>query len=333
MKDNVIHMVKAAFHSQFKIAMENRGVSAEHYFNKVNLPSEVNDPEGQLPLKPFFQLINIVAINENMSDFGSHVAQTTPWHKVSSLGPLIQKSKTLKSLLENFCEVSSSQSSVVEFALVENDSHFEFCYSDSPIHKGDIQMELYRITSMIQLVQLATGNKWRPEKIRLNMPYNSAVNSCPLLTKSDFTFSQEDSTISIQADLLQLPVRIDIPAIVNPVDRNITDINKELPNAIRQIIKTYSLNKNISIEEVANIADMSVRTLQRRLIDNGLKFNDLLNESRFDHAKEKLKDMQVSIKDIAKSLGYSDTAHFTRAFHSWSGTSPTGFRRELAENK
>ena len=84
---------------------------------------------------------------------------------------------------------------------------------------------------------------------------------------------------------------------------------------------------------MANIADMSVRTLQRRLIDNGLKFNDLLNESRFDHAKEKLKDMQVSIRDIAKSLGYSDTAHFTRAFHSWSGTSPTGFRRELAENK
>ena len=333
MKDNVIHMVKAAFHSQFKLAMENRCISAEHYFKKVNLPSEVNDPEGQLPLKPFFQLINIVAINENMPDFGSHVAQTTPWHKVTSLGPLIRSSKFLKELLINFCEIASSQSSVVEFTLVDNGSHFEFCYSDSPIHKGDIQMELYRITSMIQLVRLATGNEWRPEKIRLNMPYNPAVNSCPILTKSDITFSQEDSTISIPVGLLHLPIHMDIPAIVNPVDRNITDINIEFPNTIRQIIKTYSLNKNISIEEIANIADMSVRTLQRRLTDSGLKFSDLLNESRFDHAKEKLKDMQVSIKDIAKSLGYSDAAHFTRAFNSWSGTSPTDFRRGLAEKK
>lgn len=194
-------------------------------------------------------------------------------------------------------------------------------------------MELYRITSMIQLVQLATGNKWRPEKICLNIPYNSAVNSCPLLTKSDITFAQENSTISIQAGLLQLPIYIDIPVIANPGDRNITDINKELPNAIRQIIKTYSSNKNISIEEIANIADMSVRTLQRRLAESNLKFHDLLNESRFIHAKQKLQDTGMSIKDIADILGYSDAAHFTRAFHNWSGISPTEFRKGIAENR
>jgi AraC-like DNA-binding protein len=329
MKDNVIHMVKAAFHSQFKLAMENRGIPADSYFRKVNLPTEISDPEGQLPLKPFFQLINIVAINEDMPDFGSYVAQTTPWHKVSSLGPLIQNSKHLEELLINFCEIASSQSSVVKFTLVDNGSTFEFCYSDSPIHRGDIQMELYRITSMIQLVQLATGKEWRPEKIRLNMQQNSAVNSCPLLTESDISFSQEDSTISIQAGLLQLPVHIDIPASVNTVERDISEINNAFPNAIRQIIKTYSINKNISIEEVANIADISVRTLQRRLAENNLKFNELHNEAKFMHARERLHDRSLPIKEIASSLGYSDTAHFTRAFHKWSGVSPSDYRNSL----
>jgi AraC-like DNA-binding protein len=331
MKDNVIHMVKAAFHSQFKLAMENRGIAADNYFRKVNLPIEISDPEGQLPLKPFFQLINIVAIDEDMPDFGSYVAMTTPWHKVSSLGPLIQNSKSLQELLINFCEIASSQSSVVKFTLVDNGSTFEFCYSDSPIHKGDIQMELYRITSMIQLVQLATGKEWRPEKIRLNMQQNSAVNSCPLLTESDISFSQQDSTISIQADLLQLPVHIDIPATVNHIDREISEINKEFPNAIRQIIKTYSINKNISIEELANIADISVRTLQRRLAEYNLKFNELHNEAKFSHARERLHDRSLSIKEIANTLGYSDTAHFTRAFHNWSGMSPSDYRDHLAK--
>ena len=323
-------MVKAAFHSQFKLAMENRGIAADSYFKKVNLPTEISDPEGQLPVKPFFQLINIVAINEDMPDFGSYVAQTTPWHKVSSLGPLIKNSKHLEDLLINFCKIATSQSSVVEFTLVDNGSAFEFCYSDSPIHKGDIQMELYRITSMIQLVQLATGNEWRPEKRRLNMQQNSAINSCPLLTESDISFSQEDSTISIQSGLLQLPVHIDIPATVNPVDREISEINKEFPDAIRQIIKTYSINKNISIEEVANIVDISVRTLQRRLAENNLTFNELHNEAKFVHARERLHDRSVSIKEIAKTLGYSDTAHFTRAFHHWSGLSPSDYRKDLA---
>ena len=124
-------------------------------------------------------------------------------------------------------------------------------------------------------------------------------------------------------------MHIDIPASDKTDDRDISEINKEFPNAIRQIIKTYSINKNISIEEVANIVDISVRTLQRRLAENNLTFNELHNEAKFMHARERLHDRSVSIKEIARTLGYSDTAHFTRAFHHWSGVSPSDYRKEL----
>lgn len=66
MKNAHIHLVKAALHAQFKTAMESCGVSTEYYFRRVNLPVEVNDPEIMLPLKPFYHLINIVAIDEKM---------------------------------------------------------------------------------------------------------------------------------------------------------------------------------------------------------------------------------------------------------------------------
>ena len=118
-------MVKAAFLMQFKTTMENCGVSPDYYFKKVNLPTEVSDPESLLPLKPFFQLINVVAINEKMPDFGTFVAQTTPWHKVHSLGPLIEKSDNLQQLLQTFCDIASGQSSIVKFTLVDQGSHFE----------------------------------------------------------------------------------------------------------------------------------------------------------------------------------------------------------------
>jgi len=35
----------------------------------------------------------------------------------------------------------------------------------------------------------------------------------------------------------------------------------------------------------------------------------------------------AKILDIALDLGYSDHAHFTRAFHRWAGTAPREFRR------
>ena len=328
MNNNNIHMVKAAFHSQFIRAMEARDISADHYFIKAKLPSKINDPESLLPIKSFYHLINIIAINENMPDFGSFVAQTTPWHKVLSLGPLIANSLNLKDLLETFCESSSRQSSHVNFTLIDKGSRFDFCYTDTPVYKGDIQMELYRVTSMIQLIQLATGKEWRPEIIRLIIPKTNAADNCKLLTSSNINFSQPDTAISIETSLLELPVQLEIPKTVlaNNNSDSDADANIEFTNSIRQILKTYTQTKSISIEELADITDLSIRSLQRRLKANGLKFIDLLNEAKFEHAKEKLHDTRTPIKEIAESLGYSDAAHFTRAFQQWCGMSPTKFR-------
>ena len=326
MKDNTIHMVKSAFHEPFKTAMEACGISADYYFKKVNLPMVIDDPESLLPAKQFFQLINVVAIDEKLPGFGSIVAQTTPWHKIRSLAPLIEESENLKELIETFCEIASQQSSHGRFSLIDESSHYRFSYKGSYLIKGDIQMELYRITSMIQLIQLACDTEWRPRTIHLNQPRSSVVDACPLLTKSKISFSQPDSSISIPVELLQRQVHMDIPVKKQAGSDADADKNNDFANSIRNIINTYSQTKNIGIEETAGIAEMSVRTLQRRLSDHGLRFNELLNEAKFAHAKAKLKDTKMPITEIAKSLGYPDPAHFTRAFHNWSGMSPTKYR-------
>jgi AraC-like DNA-binding protein len=67
----------------------------------------------------------------------------------------------------------------------------------------------------------------------------------------------------------------------------------------------------------------------RHLTDNGLKFNELLNQAKFEHAKNMLRDNIEPITEIARSLGYSDAAHFTRAFHRWSENSPTEYRKRI----
>ena len=330
MTDRSIHLVKAAFHAQFKKAMELRGISASYYFKKFKLPVEIDDPESLLPLKPFFQLINVLAIDEVMPDFGSFVAQTTPWHQVLSLGPLIESSKNLESLLQTFCDIASSQSSLVKFTLVDEGASYYFCYSDVPIDKGDIQMELYRITSMIQLVQLASGPGWSPDSIRLNMPRNAAVNDCPLIRKSTIFYSQVDSAISIPAKLLKLPVQMDIPgSLVRDTERNASRYG-EYADSVRQIIDSYALTGSMTIGDLAYLTDQSVRTLQRRLKSAGLNFNQLISEARYGHARNKLRNSDLPVTEIAKLLGYSDAAHFTRAFRRWAGMTPSKYRKQHA---
>ena len=331
MGNSDIHLVKAAFHSQFKTAMESCGVSADYYFKKVKLPTEVSEPESLLPEKPFWQLINMVATQERLPDFGSRVAQVLPWHKVESLGPLILNRSNLKQLLTTFCKIASSQSSNARFSLIEDGQDYLFRYTASPFYHNDVQMELYRITSMMQLVQLCTGARWRPQVIYLLMPETRVVDACPLLSDSSLCFSQPHSAFTIQGNLLQLPVHVDKSSKLKSASNNHPKINSQFANSIRQIISVYSLTKNFSIKDVASITDMSVRSLQRRLIHHGLKFNDMLNRAKFAHAQNKLRDSRMLVKEVAESLGYSDAAHFTRAFRRWNGLSPTDFRKGLSE--
>ena len=149
-----IPLVKAAFRKQFTLAMEAMGIDSKRYYRKVRLP--VNDPpdlESLVPLRPMYRLANIVAIEESLPEFGSEVARLTPWHKVESLVPLIGMSKTLGELIEIFCKHAVNQRSFAYFRLYKGKSISWFGYHGPTILKNDVQIELYRITSMIQLVQ------------------------------------------------------------------------------------------------------------------------------------------------------------------------------------
>lgn len=78
-----------------------------------------------------------------------------------------------------------------------------------------------------------------------------------------------------------------------------------------------------SAAAVAQRLDMNLRTMQRHLAAWGVTFEDILDQYRCRAALDHLRSGRHSITDIAFQLGYSDSAHFTRAFRRWTGLAPT----------
>ena len=73
---------------------------------------------------------------------------------------------------------------------------------------------------------------------------------------------------------------------------------------------------------------MSARTLQRRLTDAGITFQQLVEDTRRDLARHYLKQSAVELNEAAYLLGYEDANSFFRAFHVWEGTSPGEWRTQ-----
>ncbi|MGJ8686611.1 MAG: helix-turn-helix domain-containing protein, partial [Spongiibacteraceae bacterium] len=83
-----------------------------------------------------------------------------------------------------------------------------------------------------------------------------------------------------------------------------------------------------SQEKVANILNVSMRNLQRKLGALDMPYKDILNKARRDLALSYIADSNYSISEITYLLGFSDTSSFTRAFKRWTGMSPSDYRNK-----
>jgi AraC-like DNA-binding protein len=76
---------------------------------------------------------------------------------------------------------------------------------------------------------------------------------------------------------------------------------------------------------------MSARTLQRRLADEGVSYQELLEDGRKEAAGRYLRDSTLAIGEVAYLVGYSEPAPFHRAFKRWYGVTPEVFRQKQRE--
>ncbi|HEX9468142.1 MAG TPA: AraC family transcriptional regulator [Bradyrhizobium sp.] len=82
-----------------------------------------------------------------------------------------------------------------------------------------------------------------------------------------------------------------------------------------------------SFERVAGRLGMSMRTLRRKLEQEGTSFRELIDELRAHAAIKYVRDTDLTIEDIAYALGFSDAAAFRHAFRRWTKSAPNEYRR------
>lgn len=81
-----------------------------------------------------------------------------------------------------------------------------------------------------------------------------------------------------------------------------------------------------SIEIVAAKLGISRQTLWRNLRNEGVTFEQVLDQLRCQMALDYLTTRKVSVHETAFLVGFSDSAAFSRAFKRWTGMSPSEAR-------
>lgn len=155
---------------------------------------------------------------------------------------------------------------------------------------------------------------------------------CPVL------FDQADNALIFPKRLLATPlgqadaqVRLMLDAYADRLlgeiqqghsvlDRARLELSRQLPEA------------GADLQQIAARLALSPRTLQRRLREAGLSFNQLVDETRQQLVLHYLRDPALELAEIAFLVGFSEPGSLARAFRRWTGQSPGEYRRCLKEH-
>jgi AraC-like DNA-binding protein len=99
-----------------------------------------------------------------------------------------------------------------------------------------------------------------------------------------------------------------------------------LEQALRPRLRAALSSGQADIDRMAALIGVSVRTLQRRLKDDGRGFADVVEDFRREEATRLLSDPNLHLIEITRRLGYSEQTSFTRAFRRWTNTTPGEWR-------
>jgi AraC-like DNA-binding protein len=180
------------------------------------------------------------------------------------------------------------------------------------------------------MTRVFLGEKWQPNEIgvMVNHPTSRLIHEHFAGTR--IRLAQPYSWISLDNTQLSLPPPGHQTTATGYPALRYEAFSQDFVVSVKQVLHPYVFcGRKVTVDFIAGACDMSRRSLQRRLAEKGTHYYALLDQVRFDVAKQMLQDANKRIRDISQMLGYSHATHFARAFRRIAGVTPKAYRQQF----
>lgn len=303
------------------------GASCRRVFNAADLPLELTQrPAALIPLRDQFKLVEYAARELGDDALPARLALAAGAGGLGMYGARFISAATLGEAIAigNGLFTSILQSGT-RMALTIDEGFARWSYEVLESQAlGRQKNEILAVGYMIDLIRRFVDPRWIPSRVEVPGPALPARASIEALLRCEITRGDRLS-VAFPSALLQTP-RQRVPAAIAPGGEVRLPDWQDLPGSVRELIRLGLLGKRPANGWVASHLGLSVRTMQRCLKEQQTSFARMMQESIVDRAQELL-TRGTPITELAIELGYSDPAHFTRAFQRALGVAPREWRR------
>jgi AraC-like DNA-binding protein len=183
----------------------------------------------------------------------------------------------------------------------------------------------------LSILRYMCGPAWMPSEVQLERAAPANATPWRRAFGAPVRFGAERNALVFPARWLEHRLERADPNLRRVLEEKIGELEAirgaEFPSRLRGVVRTLLLAGESSSEAVARRLSISRRTLHRRLEAHGVTYERLLDETRYDLARQLLGKSRASMIEISVALDYANPGAFTRAFRRWARCSPSEWRR------
>jgi AraC-like DNA-binding protein len=316
-------------------AVERLGVPGHQLLKAAQLAPELLEAgDTRMPIATIFQLCELATELTGNPAFGLHWAERIGEGTFLPVSPLIAHASTLRRGLDALSRFYPLLCDTPSFEFTEQGDTVALCVVGLSGDSARMQrfMSEMIVGGFYRIVRYFKPAS-RIESVSFSYPEPSYVEAYARVFDDLQRFDQPFTGMVFESAVLDRPAphedREIHEALESLAERRLLRVKNRFSYAlrVREVLVNNGTPQRSDMETVARAMGLSVRSLRRSLEAEGTSFSGIVNELLAKTAQQLLQDEQRTIQEIAYEMGFSDASTFHRAFKSWTGMTPSTFRK------
>jgi AraC-like DNA-binding protein len=269
-------------------------------------------------------------------DVGFVIAERVPAEAVGSLWSMYEVAPTLRALNRSYNEWSALLLEFMDMQVVEDGPLTWFRLVARDGTELDRAEQDFRVAAMVKgYRQLLRRPELSPHVVHFKYEAPRSLRAYPrALGKGQVRFSQPHLQVGVSSDVADAPLPGGDP---DEFERRLQAARARAhePPAVAFTARvdelvTERLARDASEHAVARALGVSVRSLRRRLFEQGASFRAVVDRARQREGDLLLEDVELPIARVARLLGFANDGALRNSMRRWSALNPGARRSALA---
>ena len=332
-------LIRSTVLEGFRDLVAELGGNGEALLSRFGLErADAQSPTALIPYEALLRLLDVSSRSLHCPNFGARLARFQSLDKLGPLALLAINCRTVEAAILSVGAHLHTYTPGVKMELVRNPREASCLHFEVEMPPGCTvgrqQMVEFSLAFAVSGLHLLAGETFRPDAVLLrhetSLPasaYQTDFGVAPL-------FAQEVDALMISPRWMRQPVRLADERLRRAIDDYLEPLilgdRLVLDQQVEQLIIRLLPTGRCNLETVAGQLSMHPRTLQRKLEQSGVYFDEMADHQRRERVRELLTGTHIPLSHVAGLAGFSEQSSLTRACRRWFGMTPLELRQRRA---